>query len=81
MPVTKEPENLSDQPLVEHLRELRSCLMISVAAVTVAAIISYIFIEKIGHWLFRPLVGVLPAGTSLIFTSYQEGFFFISSSP
>jgi sec-independent protein translocase protein TatC len=81
MPVTNEPEKLSDQPLVEHLRELRSCLMISFTAVMVAAIVSYYFIEEIGHWLFRPLVGVLPAGGSLIFTSYQEGFFFISSSP
>jgi len=81
MPVTNKPENLPDQPLVEHLRELRSCLMVSFAAVMAAAIVSYVFIEEVGHWLFRPLVGVLPAGTSLIFTSYQEGFFFISSSP
>jgi len=79
MPVTHEPENLVDQPLVEHLRELRSCLIIALTAVAVAATASYYFIEEISHWLFRPLVGVLPKGTSLIFTSYQEGFFFISS--
>jgi len=81
MSVTNEPEKLSDQPLVEHLRELRSCLVVSLVAVLVAAGISYAFIEEIGHWLFQPLVGVLPAGGSLIFTSYQEGFFFILSSP
>ena len=77
MPNTKKPENLSDQPLVEHLRELRSCLVISFLAVTVASIAAYNFIEPISHWLFRPLVGVLPAGSNLIFTAYQEGFFFI----
>ena len=77
MTVTHEPENLSDQPLVEHLRELRSCLLITFTAVAVAAVIAYAFIEPISRWLFRPLVGVLPPGGSLIFTSYQEGFFFI----
>lgn len=77
MPVTHEAENLSDQPLVEHLRELRSCLIITFVAVAAASVAAYAFIEQISHWLFRPLVGVLPPGTSLIFTSYQEGFFFI----
>ncbi|HBT96165.1 MAG TPA: preprotein translocase [Desulfobulbaceae bacterium] len=81
MPVTNEPENLSDQSLVEHLRELRSCLVIAFSAVAVAAVAAYVFIEPISHWLFRPLTSVLPAGGSLIFTSYQEGFFFISSWP
>jgi len=79
MPVTHEPKNLSDQPLVEHLRELRSCLIIAFTAVAVASIVAYYFIEPISHWLFRPLTGVLPKGSTLIFTSYQEGFFFISS--
>lgn len=77
MAVTHETENLSDQPLVEHLRELRSCLVIAFVAVVVASFAAYAFIEPISRWLFRPLVGVLPPGTSLIFTSYQEGFFFI----
>jgi sec-independent protein translocase protein TatC len=77
MPVTHEPENLSDQPLVGHLRELRSCLVIAFLAVTAASIAAYNFIEPISKWLFGPLIGVLPAGSSLIFTSYQEGFFFI----
>ena len=77
MPVSHEPENLSDQPLVEHLRELRSCLIVAFMAVMAASVAAYVFIEPISHWLFRPLVGVLPPGSSLIFTSYQEGFFFI----
>jgi len=81
MPVSDKPENLSDQPLVEHLRELRSCLIISFTAVLAAAVAAYVFIEPISKWLFQPLVEVLPPGSSLIFTSYQGGFFFISNWP
>ncbi len=65
-----------NQALTEHLRELRSCLIISFIAVFIGFGISYGFIRPIGSWFFRPLVEVLPEGTSLIFTSYQEGFFF-----
>ena len=65
------------QTLNEHLRELRSCLLISLAAVAGGFGIAYSFIRQVSDWFFRPLVKVLPQGTSLIFTSYQEGFFFI----
>ncbi|MBM9605875.1 twin-arginine translocase subunit TatC [Desulfopila inferna] len=65
-----------NQALTEHLRELRSCLIIAFIAIFIGFGISYGFIRPIGSWFFRPLVEVLPEGTSLIFTSYQEGFFF-----
>lgn len=65
------------QTLTEHLRELRSCLIISLAAVMVGFGVSYGFIRPVSDWFFRPLVEVLPAGKTLVFTSYQEGFFFI----
>jgi sec-independent protein translocase protein TatC len=70
-------ENLQRQALTEHLRELRSCLIISFVAVFIGFCLSYMVIRPIGTWFFKPLTDVLPAGTSLIFTSYQEGFFFI----
>jgi len=70
-------ENFERQALTEHLRELRSCLIISFIAVFVGFCLSYTVIRPIGTWFFKPLVDVLPEGTSLIFTSYQEGFFFI----
>jgi len=38
---------------------------------------AYAYIRPIADWFFRPLVKVLPEGKSLIFISYQEGFFFI----
>jgi sec-independent protein translocase protein TatC len=70
-------ENFERQALTEHLRELRSCLIISFIAVFIGFCLSYTVIRPIGTWFFKPLVDVLPEGTSLIFTSYQEGFFFI----
>ena len=70
-------ENFEKQALTEHLRELRTCLIISFVAVFIGFCLSYTVIRPIGAWFFKPLTDVLPEGTSLIFTSYQEGFFFI----
>ena len=70
-------EQFDKQSLIEHLRDLRSCLIVSVVAVSVGFAAAYAYVERIGIWLFKPLTDVLPKGTSLIFTSYQEGFFFI----
>jgi len=68
---------LDKQSLTDHLAELRSCLIISLAAVAAGFAVAYGFIRPIADWFFRPLIRVLPAGKSLIFISYQEGFFFI----
>lgn len=70
-------EECKQQALTEHLAELRQCLIISLAAVVVCFGGSYSYVKEIGAWFLRPLLEVLPAGTSLVFTSYQEGFFFI----
>lgn len=70
-------ETFDKQTLTEHLAELRSCLLISLAAVAAGFALGYSFIKPISFWFFKPLVSVLPKGKGLIFTSYQEGFFFI----
>ena len=70
-------DDLNTQPLTEHLAELRDCLIISLVAVGIGFAGSYYFIQPIGYWFFKPLYDVLPANSSLIFTSYQEAFFFI----
>ncbi len=75
--MSDKADHFDDQPLTEHLRELRSCLIYSFAAIFAGFGLSYIVIRPIGTWFFKPLTEVLPEGTSLIFTSYQEGFFFI----
>ncbi len=73
----KKEEPFENQSLTDHLRELRSCLILSFIAVAVGFCLSYAFIRPIGTVFFQPLTEVLPPETSLIFTSYQEGFFFI----
>ena len=70
-------ESFDKQSLTQHLAELRSCLVISMAAVAAGFAASYYFIRPIGDWFFKPLVKMLPENKTLIFISYQEGFFFI----
>lgn len=70
-------ENLEKQQLTEHLTELRSCLIYSLIAAAGGFAVCYSFIQEIGTWFLQPLFDVLPDKTSLIFTSYQEAFFFI----
>lgn len=70
-------ESLSQQSLIEHLAELRSCLIISLSAVAVGFAAAYSCIRPLADWFFEPLMQVLPDNKSLIFISYQEGFFFI----
>ena len=70
-------ENFEKQMLTEHLADLRSCLIYSFIAAGAGFAVAYAFIKDIGNWFFRPLFEVLPEQTSLIFTSYQEAFFFI----
>ena len=69
-------EDFEQQPLTEHLAELRHCLIVSLVAVGAGFCVSYYFIQDIGFWFFKPIFEVLPDKSSLIFTSYQEAFFF-----
>ena len=70
-------EDFKKQMLTEHLADLRSCLIHSLIATGAGFALSYAFIEEIGSWFFKPLFKVLPDQANLIFTSYQEAFFFI----
>lgn len=70
-------EKFETQALTDHLRELRSCLIVAFAAVFVGFCAAYVVIQPIGSYFLKPLTEVLPEGSSVIFTSYQEGFFFI----
>jgi sec-independent protein translocase protein TatC len=70
-------DEFAKQQLTEHLVDLRSCLVVSLSAVMVGFACSYGFIKEIGIWFFKPLFEILPDKSTLIFVSYQEGFFFI----
>ena len=77
LPPGEAAPEFESQTLTDHLRDLRSCLITSFLFVILGFAVSYTFIKPIGTWFFRPLLEVLPDDGSLIFTSYQEGFFFI----
>lgn len=70
-------EDFQKQALTEHLTELRSCLVRSLIAVGIGFAVVYYYIEPVGEWFLKPLFEALPENSSLIFTSYQEAFFFI----
>jgi Sec-independent protein secretion pathway component TatC len=74
--MNEHPEEFEQQSLVEHLADLRRCLIGILIAAGLGFVVSYAFVDTLGDWLLKPLRQVLPANTTLIFTSYQEGFFF-----
>jgi sec-independent protein translocase protein TatC len=62
-------------PLTAHLQELRKRLILSFIAVGGGFIFCYLFAQKIFDILAAPLLDVMPAGGTLIFTSVAEAFF------
>lgn len=70
-------EELEKQSLTSHLADLRRCLIAVMVAVGIGFAACYSVVEPLADWFFAPLQQVLPKDSSLIFTSYQEGFFFI----
>lgn len=79
------------QPLTSHLQELRKRLVLSFIAVAAGFVLCYAFSQDLFDILSKPLLKVMPSGSSLIFTSVAEAFFtymkvafiagFILSSP
>jgi len=66
----------SKAALIEHLIELRQRLLWSVAALTVAFLISIFFADQIFGILVQPLTDAFPAGEGkLIYTKLYEAFF------
>jgi len=62
-------------PLTSHLQELRKRLILSFIAVGIGFILCYALAQSIFDILAFPLLKVMPAGGSLIFTSVAEAFF------
>ncbi|WP_095589072.1 twin-arginine translocase subunit TatC [Actibacterium ureilyticum] len=77
--MTKQDElDDSSAPLIEHLAELRTRLIHSVAAFLVGMVICFTVATPIFNFLTAPLCQVLAEGgqdCALIFISPQEGFF------
>ncbi len=62
-------------PLTGHLQELRKRLILSFIAVGAGFFVCYAFADTVFNILAVPLMKVMPAGGSLIFTSVAEAFF------
>jgi len=69
-----ETENPGDGNLFSHLRELRSRLIKSLAAVALGFVAAFNFSEDILRFLVRPLKALLPDGQKLIYTGLPDGF-------
>ena len=68
----KEDEKL---PFTEHLEELRHRLIVCFIAIGIGFVLSYGFKEKLFVVLTHPLVSVMEAGDTMIFTGLPEAFF------
>jgi sec-independent protein translocase protein TatC len=66
-----EPGNGARMSFLDHLEELRRRLMVSVAAIAVGLLVSFLFIRQLFDFIMRPLQ---PPGGKLIFTEPTEGF-------
>lgn len=62
-------------PLTSHLQELRKRLILSFVAIGVGFLVCYAFADHLFNILAKPLMKMMPAGGSLIFTSVAEAFF------
>ncbi len=60
---------------IEHLEELRWCLLKSLGAVVVASVLSYVFSDRIFAFMVAPLRQTLEPGQSVIGTGVAEAFF------
>ncbi|WP_296675037.1 twin-arginine translocase subunit TatC [Novosphingobium sp.] len=66
----------SQAPLLDHLIELRTRLLRSIAVLAVAFAVCFTFADKIFSFLVRPLTAAFPPGQGkLIYTKLYEAFF------
>lgn len=66
---------LKEMTLMDHLGELRGCLLKSVIAAFVGFVVCFAFRKELFHIQMKPLLDVLPPESHLIYTSLPEAFF------
>lgn len=72
--MTTAKSELSSQPLIEHLLELKKRVVYGLLAFFVATGVSYYFAEDIYAFLVQPLADALPEQRRMIYTSLIEAF-------
>jgi len=81
-PAELEPETESPEPedqtakmsFLEHLDELRRRLVRAAIYVAIGFLASFYFSKDIYHFISRPLLAALPAGTKLAYTNPTDPF-------
>ena len=63
-----------EKPLVEHLTELRACLLKSLVFIIVIFILLLPFANTLYHFIALPMIEKLPAGSSMIATEVASPF-------
>ena len=62
-------------PLTDHLEELRTRFIRILIALGAGFVFCFLFKERIFGFIVYPLKGIMPEGSSMIFTSLPEAFF------
>jgi sec-independent protein translocase protein TatC len=62
-------------PLLNHLTELRSCIVKAISGLAISMSITYFFAGHIMEWLKKPMMEVMPTSSSFVVLAPQEYFF------
>ena len=65
----------NEQPFLEHIIELRSRILRSLAAIGILFIPFFVYSEELYEWIAHPLVTRLPEGSTMIATQVATPFF------
>ncbi len=64
-----------EAPLLTHLGELRTCLVNASIGLMMGMTVCYIFSEHLMEFLRKPMMDIMPHGSSFVVLSPQEYFF------
>lgn len=64
-----------EAPLLTHLGELRTCLVKAIIGLMMGMTVCYIFSEHLMEFLRKPMMDIMPHGSSFVVLSPQEYFF------
>ena len=73
--MSEETQGATEQPLIAHLLELRSRLMRILTGIALCFVPLAYFSKEIYSWTARPLLKLLPPGSSMIATEVAAPFF------
>jgi len=76
--LVEEPDDVREGRMgfLEHLEELRTRIIRSCLAIGGGMLVSFLFVDRIGDFILRPTLNVLPPGQSLLINRPGEGIAF-----